>query len=71
MNLDAPISEDVNGDEFIAEFMHPDKTFESEADKLKHLRSAQTILRDEILCAYEFMDKQGLLNAYKEYRDED
>ncbi|XME03986.1 hypothetical protein QYZ88_007345 [Lachnospiraceae bacterium C1.1] len=70
MDLETPFSEEVSGDEFIAGFMRPDIAFESEVDELQHLRSAQAILRDEILTAYAFMDKQGILKEYKEYRDE-
>lgn len=71
MELENPFSEKVGGDEFVAGFMRPDIKFKSEKEELDHLRSAQAILRDEILCAYEFMYKQGMLKAYKKYRDEE
>ena len=69
MELGSTQSEEVSGDEFIAGFMRPDRKFESEASELKHLRSAQAILRDEILAAYEYMQDKGMLKAYKEWRD--
>ena len=68
MDLETPFSDEVGDDEFIADFMRPDKKFNSEADELKHLRSAQSILRDELLTAYRYMDEKGLLKSYKEYR---
>lgn len=71
MDLENPFSDEVSTDEFVADFMRPDRTFESEADELKHLRSAQAVLRDELLATYDFLDKKGLLKAYKEYRDEE
>ena len=33
--------------------------------------SLKAVLRDELLAVYEFLDKQGLLKAYKKYRDEE
>ena len=64
MDLETPFSDKVGDDEFIARFMRPDIKFKSEADELKHLRSAQSILT-----AYKFLDEQGLLRSYREYRD--
>ena len=55
-------------DLFLADFMRPDIEYDSETSELEHLRSAQNILRNEILTAYEFMDKSGILKSYKEYR---
>lgn len=69
MDLETPFSDDVGDDEFIAGFMRPDIEFKSEAEELKHLRSAQSILRDELLTAYKYLDEQGLLKSYKEYRN--
>ena len=71
MDLENPFSDEVSTDEFVADFMRPDRTFESEAEELKHLSSAQAVLRDELLATYDFLDKKGLLKAYKEYRDEE
>ena len=69
MDLETPFSDEVSDDEFIADFMRPDIKFKSEAEELKHLRSAQSVLRDEILTAYKFMDDHGLLKTYKSYRN--
>ena len=69
MDLETPFSDEVGDDEFIADFMRPDIKFKSDADELKHLRSAQSVLRDELLTAYKFLDEQGLLKSYKEYRN--
>ena len=69
MDLEMPFSDEVGDDEFIADFMRPDIKFKSETEELKHLRSAQSVLRDELLTAYKFMEEQGLLKYYKEYRN--
>lgn len=69
MDLETPFSDDVGDDEFIAGFMRPDIKFKSESDELKHLRSAQSVLRDELLTVYKYLDEQGLLKSYKEYRN--
>lgn len=69
MDLETPFSDEVGDDELIADFKRPDIKFKSDADELKHLRSAQSILRDELLTAYKFLDEQGLLKSYKEYRN--
>lgn len=69
MDLETPFSEEVGQDEFIAGFMRPDIKFKDEAEELKHLRSAQAVLRDEILTAYAYMEKKGILREYKEGRD--
>ena len=69
MDLETPFSDEVGDDEFIADFMRPDKKFKSESEEIKHLRSAQGVLRDELLTAYKFMDEHGLLKTYKEYRN--
>ena len=69
MDLETPFSDEVGDDEFIADFMRPDKKFKSESEEIKHLRSAQGVLRDELSTAYKFMDEHGLLKTYKEYRN--
>ena len=69
MDIDPPFSEEIGQDEFLFEFMRPDKTFRSESEELKHLRSARAILGDEILTVYEFLEEKGLLDAYKNYRN--
>ena len=63
-----PSSESPGMDCFLANFMIPDLPFDSEKSELKHLRSAQSVLRDEILTAYEFMNEEGILQSYKAYR---
>lgn len=68
MDLETPFSDEVGADEFLAGFMRPDVQFKSNEDKLNYLESAQAILSDEILTAYNFMAKQGILKAYKEQR---
>ena len=69
MDLETPFSEEVGQDEFLADFMRPDIKYKNDAEELKHLRSAQSILRDEILTAYAYMEKKGILKEYKEERD--
>ncbi len=69
MDLETPFSDEVGDDEFIAGFMRPDIKFKSEDEELKHLRTAQSILRDELLTAYNYLNEQGLLKSYKEYRN--
>lgn len=68
MELEDNTSPFFSGDEFIANFMVPDYSFESEKDELKHLKNAQSVLRDELLTAYEFLEEKGLLGEYKSYR---
>lgn len=69
MDLETPFSEEVGQDEFLADFMRPDMEYTSETEELKHLRSAQSVLRDEILTAYAYMEKAGILREYKQDRD--
>lgn len=69
MGIDPPFSEEIGQDEFLFEFMRTDRTFSTESEELRHLRSARAILGDEILGVYGFLEKKGLLDAYKNYRD--
>jgi|P827metagenome_2_1110787.scaffolds.fasta_scaffold08906_3 hypothetical protein len=69
MNLDVSSSKEDNGDSFIANFMRPDLEFDNQESEVEHLRSAQAILRDEILTAYSFMEAHGILKDYKEYKN--
>ena len=69
MDIDPPFSEEIGQDEFLFEFMRTDTTFSTESEELRHLRSARAILGDEILEVYGFLEKKGLLDAYKNYRD--
>lgn len=68
MDLETPFSDEIGADEFLAGFMRPDVQLNSQEEELKYLKSAQAILSDEILTAYDFMNKHGILAAYKEQR---
>lgn len=69
MDINPPFSEEIGQDEFLFGFMRTDTAFSSKSEELNHLRSARAILGDEILEVYGFLEKQGLLDAYKNYRD--
>ena len=69
MDIAPPFPEEIGQDEFLFEFMRTDTTFSTESEELRHLRSARAILGDEILEVYGFLEKKGLLDAYKNYRD--
>lgn len=68
MDLDSADFNSAKSDIILADHMRPDIAFESESDEIEHLRRAQSLLRNEILIAYKFLDEKHLLETYKEYR---
>ena len=42
--------------------------FKDEMAELQYLRSARITLRNELLTAYEYMARNGLLEGFKEFR---
>ena len=69
MDIDTPFADEIGQDEFLFGFMRPDIDFHSDSEELRHLRNARAILGDELLTVYGFLEKKGLLRAYKDYRD--
>lgn len=42
--------------------------FKNETAELQYLRSARIILRNELLTAYDYLARNGLLEGFKEFR---
>ena len=42
--------------------------FKDETAELQYLRSARITLRNELLTAYDYLARNGLLEAFKEFR---
>ena len=54
---------------FLCNIMNPERSFSSEQSELEFLRTARTMLSDELLSCFSFLEERGLLSQYFNERD--
>jgi len=55
-------------DTLLAYAINSPAKFKTDKEELEYLRSTKPILRDELLTCYQFLEEQGLIEKYKEFR---